>query len=145
MGPGSPLAVARVGRDDNLSRMKNQPAAVGNEPQLRSIVSGLLFTMDGATPTCRAVSARPARAGGEAAGIPRQQATKVNFPLRRTMPDQDGGHSRSIHAFANRLASACETPDMRNLRNLFFATPRHEKEPRGRPSSPVMANAVQIN
>src|SRR5262245_17748470 len=25
---------------------KNQPAAVGNEPQLRSIVSGLLFTMD---------------------------------------------------------------------------------------------------
>src|SRR6516162_8466873 len=39
------------------------------------------------------------------------------------MPDQDGGHSRSIHAFANRLASACETPDMRNLRNLLFATP----------------------
>src|SRR5215470_622081 len=40
-----------------------------------------------------------------------------------------------IHAFTNRLASACETPDMRNLRNLFFATPRHEKLSRGRPSS----------
>src|SRR5262249_46698900 len=61
------------------------------------------------------------------------------------MPDQDGGHSRLIHASTNRLASACETPDMRNLRNLFFATPRHEKLPRGRPSSPVMANAAQIN
>src|ERR1700731_688547 len=34
---------------------KHQPAAVGNDRRLRSIVSGLLFTMDGATPTCQAV------------------------------------------------------------------------------------------
>src|SRR3989442_4904722 len=33
------------------------PAAVGNDRRLRSIVSGLLLTIDGATPTCRAVSA----------------------------------------------------------------------------------------
>src|SRR5262249_22414880 len=44
-----------------LSMRANQPAAVGNDRPLRSIVSGLLFTTDGATPTCRAVSAR---AGG---------------------------------------------------------------------------------
>jgi len=37
--------------------VKNQPAAVGNDRRLRSIVSGSLFTMNGATPTCRAESA----------------------------------------------------------------------------------------
>src|SRR6516164_1208615 len=37
--------------------LKNQPAAVANERRLPASVSGLLFTMDGATPTCRAVSA----------------------------------------------------------------------------------------
>src|SRR5262249_42275536 len=49
-----------------------------------------------------------------------------NYPIGSAMQDQDGGHSRLIHAFTNCLASACDTPDMRNLRNLFFATPRHE-------------------
>src|SRR5262249_29967792 len=39
-------------------RANNQPVAVGNERRLRSLVSGLLFTMNGATPTCRAVGAR---------------------------------------------------------------------------------------
>src|SRR5262249_6440361 len=34
--------------------------AAGNDRRLRSIVSGLLFTMDGATSTCRAVGARSA-------------------------------------------------------------------------------------
>jgi hypothetical protein len=90
-------------------------------------------------------SARGRRAGGEAAAIRGSRQPKLTPPLRRTMPDQDGGHSRLIHAFRKRLASACETPDMRNLRNLFFATPRHEKLSRGRPSSPVTANAAQIN
>jgi hypothetical protein len=52
-------ALAALGRDDDgLVRANNQPAAVGIERRLRSIVLGLLFTMDGATPTCRAVSAR---------------------------------------------------------------------------------------
>ena len=34
-----------------------QPAAVGNERRRDAIVSGLLLTMNGATPTCRAVGA----------------------------------------------------------------------------------------
>jgi hypothetical protein len=52
-------ALAALGRDDDrLARAKHQPAAVGNERRLRSIVSGLLFTMNAATPTCRAVGAR---------------------------------------------------------------------------------------
>jgi hypothetical protein len=37
---------------------KNQPAAVGNDRWSALPVSGLLFTGNGATPTCRAVSAR---------------------------------------------------------------------------------------
>src|SRR5262249_53198264 len=52
------LAVARIGRDDSGFSLENQPPAVGDDRELRSIVSGLLFTMDAATPTCRAVSAR---------------------------------------------------------------------------------------
>jgi hypothetical protein len=36
-----------------LVRAKHQPAAVGNDRRLRSIVSGLLFTMNRATHTCR--------------------------------------------------------------------------------------------
>ena len=60
MGPGSPLAVARVGRDDNRFSLENQPAAVGNDRRLRSIVSELLFTMNAATSTCRTVGARSA-------------------------------------------------------------------------------------
>src|SRR5262245_2544576 len=36
------------------SHWRNQPAAVGTDPRPGAIVSGLLFTMDGATPTCRA-------------------------------------------------------------------------------------------
>src|SRR5215472_14339487 len=62
--------------------------------------------MDSATPTCRTSARGPV--------APR------NDPIGSAMPDQDGGHSRLVHAFTNRLASACETPDMRNLRNLFF-------------------------
>src|SRR5262249_13630886 len=34
---------------------KSQPAAVGNDRGLRSIVCGLLFTMKSATPTCRVI------------------------------------------------------------------------------------------
>src|SRR5262245_34624321 len=41
-------------------RAKYQPAAVGNDRRHRCIVSGLLFTMNAATPTCRAVGARSA-------------------------------------------------------------------------------------
>jgi len=59
---------------------QSQPAAVGNDRGLRSVVSGLLFTMTSATPTCRAVSARsgrPARArrDGRAHSAPRSRST----------------------------------------------------------------------
>src|SRR5260370_22956368 len=43
-------------RRATAGRATHQPAAVGNDRRPRSLVSGLLFTMDGATPTCRAVS-----------------------------------------------------------------------------------------
>jgi hypothetical protein len=49
-----------VAIDGGSARIKNQPAAVGNDRGLRSIVSGLLFTMSSATPTCRGLSARSA-------------------------------------------------------------------------------------
>ena len=46
----------RVGRDDeSFIRTKHQPAAVGNDRRLGFPVSGLFFTGNAATPTCRAV------------------------------------------------------------------------------------------
>src|SRR5260370_2737815 len=58
MGPGSPLAFARVGRDDDrLVRAKHQPAAVRNRARRNFIVSGLLLTMTFATQTCWAPGA----------------------------------------------------------------------------------------
>jgi hypothetical protein len=40
MGPGSPLAVARVGRDDSRFSLEHQPAAVRNDRRRNLIVSG---------------------------------------------------------------------------------------------------------
>src|SRR5215813_14833603 len=54
-GYGSRLSArfAGVGRhDDCLGRARDEPAVAGNDRRLRSIVSGLLFTMNGATRTC---------------------------------------------------------------------------------------------
>src|SRR5262245_5044879 len=49
-------ALAALGRDDDgLVRAEHQPAAVRNDYRRNSIVSGLLFTMNGATATCRAL------------------------------------------------------------------------------------------
>src|SRR5262249_7770887 len=50
-------ALSRLGRGHERRHWriwpnKNQPAAVGTDRGLRSIVFGLLFTMNGATPTC---------------------------------------------------------------------------------------------
>src|ERR1700757_3302882 len=53
-------ALLRCDRDTR----QDQPVAVGNDRRLRSLVSGLLFTMDGATPTCRAVGCAPPRTVG---------------------------------------------------------------------------------
>ena len=56
-GYGSRLSArfAGVGRDDNcVGRARDEPAVAGNDRRLRSIVSGLLFTMNGATRTCDA-------------------------------------------------------------------------------------------
>src|SRR5262245_3359019 len=46
----------------NEATWENQPAAVRKDRRPRSVVSGLLFTMDSATPTCRTLSARSDRA-----------------------------------------------------------------------------------
>ena len=54
-GYGSRLSArfAGVGRDDNcVGRARDEPAVAGNDRRLWSIVSGLLFTMNGATRTC---------------------------------------------------------------------------------------------
>src|SRR6516164_9512356 len=51
-----PLHGRRSGRRSFI-RTRNQPAAVGNDRWFPSPVSGLLFTGNAATPTCRTVSA----------------------------------------------------------------------------------------
>src|SRR5262249_54964691 len=50
--PGHESAATRLSWA-TAGRTKNQPAAVGNDRGLRSIVCGLLFTIKSATPTCR--------------------------------------------------------------------------------------------
>ena len=66
---------------------KDQPPAAGNDRWLRSIVSGLLFTMDGATSTCRAVSARSAN--GPVARAARAQASSSRCTGLRPRPTAD--------------------------------------------------------
>src|SRR2546430_6060732 len=95
MDPGSPLAVARVGRDDNRFSLKHQPAAAGNDCRLGVPVSGLFFTGNGATPTCRAVSARGdsdhalGYVGPRGAG----STTYDNQPAGALRPTMPGGKS----------------------------------------------------
>src|SRR5215831_1329493 len=63
-GYGSRLSArfAGVGRhDDCLGRARDEPAVAGNDRRLRSIVSGLLFTMNGATRTCDTESGAAAK------------------------------------------------------------------------------------
>src|SRR5262249_48441310 len=58
MGPGSPLASARVGRDDDcLARTEHQPADVRNRDWGNFHCFGLILTMKIATPTCSASEA----------------------------------------------------------------------------------------
>src|SRR5215471_10684890 len=54
---------------------KHQPAAAQNECRLRSIVSGLLFTMTGATATCLALQ-RPSRIQ-----VPARLPTRSRSPI----------------------------------------------------------------
>src|SRR5215472_7768211 len=54
MGPGSPLAVARVGRDDSRFSLKHQPAAVRNGGRRNFHCFRLILSMKIATPTCSA-------------------------------------------------------------------------------------------
>jgi hypothetical protein len=70
-------ALAALGRDDDgLGRTKNQPAAVRNRRRRSSLVSGLLFTMSGATATCRAFQ-RPSRIQ-VAARLPTRSRSPIN-------------------------------------------------------------------
>ena len=57
MGPGSPLAVARVGRDDSRFSLEHQPAAVRNGRRRNFHCFRLILTMEIATPTCSASEA----------------------------------------------------------------------------------------
>jgi hypothetical protein len=81
----------------NEARRKNQPAAVGNDRRFGFAVSGLLFTMNGATPTCRAVSARGYRpmagVGSRGAGSPAQPTTISRWRVfRQRNQRQDNGY-----------------------------------------------------
>src|SRR6516162_2731748 len=79
----------------NEATWKNQPAAAGNDRRVRFPVSGLFFTGNAATPTCRAVSARSAalvgavsideRDGGQGPPNPRC----ANFAMAHLSPRGD--------------------------------------------------------
>src|SRR5262249_29807990 len=91
------------------SPVKHHPPAVGNNRRLRSIVSGLLFTMDGATPTCRAVSARSGRAGGEGAA----RCARLHRPALAQHVERDA------MALDRRRNPAIERDQQQNVANLF--------------------------
>src|SRR5262245_63473706 len=67
-----------------LARTKNQPAAVRKDRRRNSIVSGLLFTMNGATATCRARQ-RPSRIQ-VAARLPTRSSSPINPPNTGSTP-----------------------------------------------------------
>ena len=73
-------ALAALGRDDNrLVCAKHQPAAVRNDRRGTFIVSGLLFTMTFATPTCRLVECARFLQGNTCAGVPSEPLSHSNF------------------------------------------------------------------
>ena len=84
-------ALAALGRDDDgLVQAKHQPAAVRNDRRPRSIVSGLLFTMDGATPT----GFRPCsgRCRLTRAGSPTQPTTSAGGAFRQRPGGKTAGY-----------------------------------------------------
>src|SRR5262249_15104849 len=100
-----------------LSMRANQPAAVGNDRPLRSIVSGLLFTTDGATPTCRAVSARAGggrHALGVSANVERGRAPHLRQPA--------GGAFRPTKPAAAQRLQLAQAP-ARKIRISFSGEP----------------------
>src|SRR5215831_3253829 len=68
----------------NEATWKNQPARVGNDRRPRSIVQGLLFTINSATPTCRAVSARAADAARKTVTARARRARAQTAPRSRS-------------------------------------------------------------
>ena len=54
-------ALAALGRDDDFHKNGEPTCGCGNRSLVRLACSGLLFTGNAATPTCRAVSARSGR------------------------------------------------------------------------------------
>src|SRR5262249_36064022 len=102
MGPRAPVVPAKAGThdhrrwlwvsalaalgwdDDGLVRAKHQPAGVRNDRRRNSIVSGLLFTMNGATGTCLPLQ-RPSRIQ-VAARLPTRSKSPINPPNTGSTP-----------------------------------------------------------
>src|SRR5262249_9797706 len=102
MGPQAPVVPAKAGThdhrrwlwvpalaalglyDDRLVRAEHHPAGVRNDYRRNSIVSGLLFTMNGATATCRARQ-RPSRIQ-VAARLPTRSKSPINPPNTGSTP-----------------------------------------------------------
>src|SRR5215831_672931 len=97
MGPGSPLAVARVGRDDNRFSLENQPAAVGNDRWSASPVSGLLFTG-----TLQPQRVEPS-ARRYCLGMPARSITAAHLPMS---PARRAFNSSGVLALASMPSSA---------------------------------------
>src|SRR5262245_43959961 len=95
----------------NEARWKNQPAAARKRHRPRSIVSGLLFTMNGATSTCRAVSARSADTARNDDG-----ATRCARSHRAALAQHV---ERDAMALDRRRKPAIERDQQQNVANLL--------------------------
>src|SRR5262249_58579045 len=88
-----------------LSMRANQPVAVGEDRQPRSIVSGLLFTMNSATPTCRA-QARPVADGKQPLELADQRACASGSGCRAAGASAESGMTSA----ANSPLDFCASP-----------------------------------
>jgi hypothetical protein len=116
-------ALAALGRDDDgLARTKSQRAAVGNDRRPRSIVSGLLFTMNGATPTCRAAVPGEGRHALRGVGFTRSGSPTQSTTISQRRVSANGARQQDGCYFAQAPArtqsqSALAGPSLRHARD----------------------------
>src|SRR5215831_10592767 len=95
------------------ARGKHQPVAARNEDRRNSIVSGLLFTMDGATPTCRAVRRASDHLLGLVVGLAvTPQRRRLGAGIKLFQSGRDLGVLALEQAVAGKIALDQERPEL---------------------------------
>src|SRR5262245_2167688 len=95
------------------ARGKHQPVAARNKDRRNSIVSGLLFTMDGATPTCRAARRASDHLLGLVVGLAvTPQRGRLGAGIKLFQSGRDLGVLALEQAVAGKIALDQERPEL---------------------------------